>query len=100
MDTSALQAALFALDSAIRIETEDDTIRSRDLKQSEVPAGRVSKRHGDHVAWRGMEGSNDPVRAIYQVPNRYNMARVAKPRTEFTDSPENRSHARGSFRAC
>jgi hypothetical protein len=100
MDAKALQAALFALDSALRIETEDDKIRPADLKRSEIPARRDSRRHADRVPWRGSQGSKNAVQAIYQKPNQYNMARVAKPGTRFTDSPENRTHSRGSFRAC
>lgn len=100
MDAKALQAALFALDSMIRAETEDQTIRPRDLKQSEIPARRSSKRHSDRVRPRGMNGPSDYVRAVYQTPNFYNEAKVAKPGTKFTDSPENRTHSNQSFRAC
>jgi len=100
MDASALQAALFALDSAIRVETEDVKIRPADLKQSEIPARRDSRRHSDRVAWRGSNGPKDFVRATYQKPNFYNMAIVAKPGTKFTDSPENTTHSNKSFRAC
>jgi len=100
MDAKALQAALFALDSMIRAEDEDNTIRPRDLKQSEVPARRASKRHSDRVPTRGMNGPSDYVRAVYQAPNFYNGAKVAKLGTKFTDSPENRTHSYKSFRAC
>lgn len=100
MNASALQAALFALDSAVQAEESDDKIRPRDLKQSEIPAARVSKRHADRVPWRGMQGTNDSIRAIYQTPNPYNSAKVAKPGTKFTSSPENRTHSNESFRAC
>jgi hypothetical protein len=100
MDAAALQAALFALDSALRIETEDDRIRPRDLKTNEIPSRRESKRHSDRVPWRGNTGPRDVIKAVYQVPNEYNMAIVAKPGTRFTDSPENRNHSNKSFRAC
>jgi hypothetical protein len=100
MDASVLQAALFALDSAIRVDTEDDKVRPRDLKQSEIPARRDSKRHSDRVAWRGSNGTRNFVRAVYQKPNFYNEAKVAKPGTRFTSSPENTTPSYGSFRAC
>jgi hypothetical protein len=100
VDASALQAALFALDSALRVETEDDKIRPRDLKQNEIPARRDSRRHSDRVAWRGNSGPRDAVKAIYQAPNDFNMAKVAKPGTKFTDSPVNTTHSNKSFRAC
>lgn len=100
MDARALQAALFALDSALRIETEDDKIRPRDLKQNEIPAKRDSKRHADRVPWRGNSGPRNYVQAVYQKPNMYNEAKVAKPGTVFTNSPENRTHSTKSFRAC
>jgi len=98
MDGRTLQAALFALDSAARAERENNTIRPRDLKRSVVPSKRP--RHSDRVQWRGSQGQRSIVKAIYEVPNEHNMARVAKPGTRFTDSPENRSHSHGSFRAC
>ncbi len=100
MDAKSLQAALFALDSMIRAETEDDKIRPRDLKQSEIPARRDSKRHSDRVPTRGLTGPRSLIKSIYQAPNQYNEAKVAKPGTQFTDSPENHTHSNKSFRAC
>lgn len=97
MSTSEILAQLIF--SAGRNEEKDNRLTAKDLKRSEIPARRDSKRHSDRVEWRGMSGPSNLVKAIYQNVNEFNQAQVAKRGTQFTDSPENNGHCEGGMRA-
>lgn len=86
-----------AIEIAARNEERENTVTARDLKRSEVPARRDTKPHHNRRPWRGLEGPSNFVKAVYQVSNDYNMAKLAPENTVFTDTPgEQRIQPTGS----